>query len=185
MCSKCPELIDSIKTGMFNKYWERFALSSGRESERTLFEGNSKAPTVGVPGRQVCLQKGLCESPVGARVLQSSPPAQTRPTSLPQSASRRLLEPEFDSTANTINHVQTICLQEHCDHLAAALKGGSQKQTIENLGCSLFQLHPVSEINFMSPGPIIADNLTVLCSQVKDSCYDFSIHYKYHERTRT
>lgn len=30
-----------------------------------------------MPGWQVCLQKGLCENPVGAGALQSSPPAQT------------------------------------------------------------------------------------------------------------
>ena len=55
------------------------------QRERASFERHSKAQTVGMPGWQVSLQKGLCENPVGARALQSSPPAQTWPTSLLQS----------------------------------------------------------------------------------------------------
>lgn len=104
--SKLPKTHRLNENGMFNKYLERFALSCGRERDRASFGGNSKAPTVGMPWWQVSLQKGLCENPVGARALQSSPPAQTWPTLLPQSVTRSPLESAFDSTDYTINYVQ-------------------------------------------------------------------------------
>lgn len=81
-CTNFPELT-VIEKACRTKIYKRFPSSYGRE--RASFEGNSKAQTVGMPGWQVYLQKGLCENPVGARVLQSSPPAQTWPTSFLQS----------------------------------------------------------------------------------------------------
>lgn len=65
-----------------------------------LFEGNSKAPAVGVTERQLCLQTGLGASPVGVGASQWAPPDQSWPTLLLQPISRRFLEPMFDSPAS-------------------------------------------------------------------------------------
>lgn len=56
------------------------------------FGGNSKAPTVGVTERQLCLQTGLGESPVGVGASPRAPPHQSWPPSPPQPLSRSLLE---------------------------------------------------------------------------------------------
>lgn len=46
-----------------------------------LFEGNSKAPTVGVTERQLCLQTGLGERPVGVGASPWAAPQRSWPVS--------------------------------------------------------------------------------------------------------
>lgn len=65
-----------------------------------LFEGNSKAPRVGAAERQLCLQTGLSESPVGVGAWPWPPP----PPSELARISRRFLESVF-----ALNTAAVIC----------------------------------------------------------------------------